>query len=141
MTDQYTSGAPVAEALDDYGREQGQGWITFAGIMILTLGVLNGIWGIAAIGRSSFFVADTKLVFDDIRTWGWIMLIVGIVQVLVGLGVFVRNQAARWVGVAIAGLNLVAALTSIRAYPFWALVVIALDVLVIYGLTAYGRRL
>ncbi|HSD81467.1 MAG TPA: hypothetical protein VLB47_12415 [Solirubrobacteraceae bacterium] len=124
-----------------YGRDQGEGWISFAGIMIIVLGVLNLIWGIAAIGRSSFFVADTKIVFDDVRTWGWIMLIVGIVQLLVGFGIFARNQAARWAGVAIAGLNLIAALASIRAYPFWALVVIGIDVLVIYGLTAYGARL
>jgi hypothetical protein len=124
-----------------YGQDQGEGWVTFAGIMIMVLGVLNIIWGIAAIGRSSFFVVNTKIIFDDVRTWGWIMLIVGIVQLLVGLGIFARNQAARWAGVAIAGLNLVAALASIRAYPFWALVVIGIDVVVIYGLTAYGGRL
>jgi hypothetical protein len=115
--------------------------MTFAGIMIIVLGVLNLIWGIAAIGRSSFFVVNTKIIFDDVKTWGWIMLIVGVVQLVVGLGIFTRNQAARWAGVGIAGLNLIAALASIRAYPFWALVVIGIDVAVIYGLTAYGHRL
>jgi hypothetical protein len=124
-----------------YNRDQGEGWVTFAGIMIIVLGVLNLIWGITAIGKSSFFVSDTKIVFDNVKTWGWIMLFVGIIQLLVGFGIFARNQAARWAGVAIASLNLVAALASIRAYPFWALVVIAIDVLVIYGLTAYGGRL
>lgn len=124
-----------------YSQNQGEGWVTFAGIMIVVLGVLNLIWGIAAIGRSSFFVVNTKIVFDDVKTWGWIMLIVGIIQLLVGFGVFARNQAARWAGVGIAALNLVAALASIRAYPFWALVVIAIDVVVIYGLTAYGGKL
>ena len=124
-----------------YSRDQGEGWMTFAGIMIIVLGVLNLIWGIAAIGRSSFFVVDTKIIFDDVRTWGWITLIIGVVQLFVGLGIFSRNQAARWAGVGIAGLNLIAALASIRAYPFWALVVIGIDVAVIYGLTAYGQRL
>ena len=124
-----------------YNQDQGEGWVTFAGIMIIVLGVLNVIWGIAAIGRSSFFVSDTKIVFHDVKTWGWIMLFVGIIELLVGFGIFARNQAARWAGVLIAGLNLIAALASIRAYPFWALVVVAIDVLVIYGLTAYGGRL
>jgi len=123
-----------------YGQEQGEGWLTFAGIMIIVLGVLNLIWGIAAIGKSSFFVGSTKLIFHDLKTWGWIMLFVGILQILAGFGVFARNQAARWFGVAVAGLNLVAALTSINAYPFWGLTVVLIDVLVIYGLTAYGGR-
>jgi hypothetical protein len=124
-----------------YEARNGEGWVTFAGIMIVVLGTLNIIWGIAAIDRSGFFVGDTKLIFDDIRTWGWIVLIIGGLQVLAGLGIFARNQLARWFGVAVAALNLIAALTSIGAYPFWALVIIGIDVLVIYGLAAYGYRL
>ena len=58
-----------------------------------------------------------------------------------GFGIFARNQLARWFGVAVAAVNLIAALTSIEAYPFWALVVVGIDVLVIYGLAAYGDRL
>jgi len=124
-----------------YDRNPGESWITFAGILIVVLAVVNVIWGIAAISKSAFFVGDTKLIFDNIKTWGWIMLLVGLVQFLVGLGVFSRNQGARWAGVGIASLNLIAAMSSISAYPFWALVVIGLDILVIYGLAAYGSRL
>jgi hypothetical protein len=58
-----------------------------------------------------------------------------------GFGIFARNQRARWFGVAVAAVNLIAALTSIEAYPFWALVIVGIDVLVIYGLAAYGDRL
>jgi len=97
-----TTGGCYVTGQSAYGQDQGEGWITFAGIMIVVLGVLNLIWGIAAIGRSSFFVGSTKLVFDDVKTWGWIMLFVGILQILAGFGVFARNQAARWFGVAIA---------------------------------------
>jgi hypothetical protein len=61
--------------------------------------------------------------------------------VLAGFGIFARNQLARWCGVAVAAVNLIAALTSIEAYPFWALVIVGIDVLVIYGLAAYGDRL
>jgi hypothetical protein len=124
-----------------YGTRTGEGWLTFAGIMIIVLGTLNIIWGIAAIDRSGFFVGETKLIFDDIRTWGWIILIIGALQVLAGFGIFARNQFARWFGVAVAAVNLIAALTSISAYPFWALVIIGIDVLVIYGLAAYGDPL
>jgi hypothetical protein len=58
-----------------------------------------------------------------------------------GFGILARNQLARWFGVAVAAVNLIAALTSIEAYPFWALVIVGIDVLVIYGLAAYGDRL
>jgi hypothetical protein len=124
-----------------YGERSGEGWLTFAGIMIIVLGTLNIIWGIAAIDRSGFFVGDTKLIFDNLRTWGWIILILGGLQVVAGLGIFARNQLARWFGIAVAALNLIGALTSINAYPLWALVIIGIDVLVIYGLAAYGYRL
>jgi hypothetical protein len=124
-----------------YGARSGEGWLAFAGIMIIVLGTLNIIWGIAAIDRSGFFVGETKLIFDDLRTWGWIVLIIGGLQVLAGFGIFARNQLARWFGVAVAAVNLIAALTSIEAYPFWALVIIGIDILVIYGLSAYGDRL
>lgn len=124
-----------------YGARTGEGWLTFAGIMIIVLGTLNIIWGIAAIDRSGFFVGETKLIFDDLRTWGWIVLIIGGLQVLAGFGIFIRNQLARWFGVAVAAVNVIAALASIEAYPFWALVIVGIDILVIYGLAAYGDRL
>jgi hypothetical protein len=132
---------PAVATESGYHARSGEGWLTFAGIMMIVLGTLNLIWGIAAIDRSGFFVGETKLIFDDLRTWGWITLILGALQVLAGLGIFSRNQLARWFGVAVAAVNLVGALASINAYPLWALVVIGIDVLVIYGLAAYGDRL
>jgi hypothetical protein len=77
-----------------YGARSGEGWLTFAGIMIIVAGTLNVIWGIAAIDRSGFFVGETKLIFDDLRTWGWIVVIIGGLQVLAGFGVFARNHLA-----------------------------------------------
>ncbi len=130
MTDQTASG-PSA----------GHGWLTFAGIMVIIVGVLNIIWGIAAIDQSSFFVGDTKLVFHDVKTWGWIILLLGILEVFAGFGIFARNQAARWFGIIIAGLSLIASLTSIDAYQTWGLAVVGIDILIIYGLAAHGHRL
>ena len=118
----------------------GGGWPLFAGILILIAAALNIIDGIAAIGNSSFFIGDAKYVFSDLNTWGWIILCIGVVQGLAALGIFVGNQLARWVGVLFASLNAIAQLLFIPSYPFFALAVFALDILVIYGLVAHGHE-
>jgi len=99
------------------------------------------IEGVAAIDKAHFFVANTSYVFGDLKTWGWVMLLIGVVQLLVGFGVFTRNQLARWSGVFILTLNAVAQMLMMPAYPFWSLCVFALDILAVYGLIAYGDRL
>jgi hypothetical protein len=124
-----------------YEDERGSGWIIFAGALLLTLATLNVIDGIAAIGRSHFFVANAHYVFGDLRTWGWVALCLGVLQGLVGLGVFVKNQFARWTGVVVLGLGAIAALLMMPAYPVWSLCIFAIDILAIYGLVAYGARI
>ena len=119
---------------------EGGGWITFAGVMLIVVAILNIIDGIAAIGNSSFFIGDAKYVFSDLNTWGWIILCIGVIQGLAALGIFVGNQLARWVGVLFASLNAIAQLLFIPSYPFFALAVFALDILVIYGLVAHGHE-
>jgi hypothetical protein len=123
--------------LTDYPPE-GSGWVLFAGIMILTVGVLNIIWGIAAIDRSGFFLEDTRFIFSDLRTWGWIILILGGLQLAAAFSVWAGGSYGRWFGIASAVCNAIAALLSIPAYPFWSLAIFAVDILVIYGLAAYG---
>ena len=117
---------------------EGSGWVLFAGIMIMMVGVLNIIWGIAAIDRSSFFVQDAKYVFSDLRTWGWIILVLGALQLAAAFSIWAGGSFGRWFGIATATVNAIAALLSIPAYPFWSLAIFAIDVLVIYGLAAYG---
>ena len=117
---------------------EGSGWVLFAGIMIMMVGVLNIIWGIAAIDRSSFFVQDAKYVFSDLRTWGWIILVLGGLQFAAAFSIWAGGSIGRWFGIAAATVNAIAALLSIPAYPFWSLAIFAIDVLVIYGLAAYG---
>jgi len=112
--------------------------VLFAGIMLAMVGVLNAIYGIAAIGDSSFFVADTKYILSGLNTWGWILLILGALQILAAFSVWSGGGYGRWFGIAVASLNAIAALMAIPAYPFWSLCVFAVDVLVIYGLAAYG---
>jgi hypothetical protein len=124
----------------EYEKARGSGWVMFAVMMLMLLGTLNFIEGIAAVGNSHFFVGNAEYVFGDLNTWGWIVLFLSLGQGLVGLGVVLRNQFARWTGVAIASLNAIAQLLFIPAYPFWSLALFSLDILVIYGLIAYGSR-
>jgi hypothetical protein len=119
---------------------KGAGWITFAGIMIILVAILNMIDGIAAISNSKFFVANAKYVFSDLNTWGWIVLTLGVLQLLVGFGIWAGNQLARWVGILVVSLNAIAQLLFLPAYPFWSLSIFTIDVLVLYGLAAYGGR-
>ena len=133
--------APVRGAKStDYDEPRGLGLVFFAAIMLLVVGIFNVIDGIAAIANSHVFVANAHYVFGDLRAWGWVVLILGLLQLLAGGGVMVGNQAARWFGIAVIGLNLVAQLFFIPAYPFWALTIIAIDVFALYGLCVYGSR-
>ncbi len=130
----YTSSGIAEDA-------QGSGWLAFAGILMLIVGTLNSIEGIAAIGNAHFFVANARYIAGDLNAWGWTVLILGIAQILIGLGVMARNQLARWTGVAALGLNAIAQLMFIPAYPFWSLAIFAIDILALYGLVAYGDKL
>ena len=132
------TGTPSSTERGGEWREEGSGWVLFAGIMIVTVGILNLIYGIAAIGDSSFFVAGQKFILSGLNTWGWVMLVLGVGQILAAFSIWAGNSFGRWFGIACAMLNAIAALLAIPAYPFWSLVVIGIDILVIYGLAAYG---
>ena len=119
---------------------QGGGLIFFASVMLVILGFFNLIYGIAAIANSHVFVANAHYVFGNLRTWGWITLIIGVLQLLAAAGVVMGNQPARWFAVAVLGLNAIDQMFFIPAYPFWSLVIIAADVVALYALCVYGSR-
>src|SRR5262245_54133444 len=122
--------------------EQGRGYglILFASILLLVIGCFNLIEGIAAVANSHVFVAHAHYVFGDLRTWGWITLILGGLQLLAAAGILAGNQAARWLAVAVIVLNAIDQMFFIPAYPFWSLLIIAMNVVALYGLCAYGSR-
>ena len=124
----------------DTGRGEGYGMVVFAAVLLGMLGLFNLIDGIAAIARSSVFIGNAHFVFGDLRTWGWVALILGGLQVIVSLGVLAGNQIARWTGVALIGLNSIGQMFFVPAYPFWSLMIIAVDVVALWGLCAYGSR-
>ena len=114
--------------------------VVFAWVLLLILGVFNLIDGIAAVARSHVFTSNAHYVFGDLKTWGWTVLIIGALQLLAALGIMSGNQAARWLGVALLGLDALAQMMFIPAYPIWALLIIAGDVAALYGLCVYGGR-
>jgi hypothetical protein len=116
----------------------GHGWLTFAGILVLIAGVLDVIWGIAAIDQAHFFAANANYVISDLNVWGWVSLVIGALLIVAGFGIFRGSQWAIWTGIAFVSLNVITQMLSIPAYPFWALALIALDILALYGLVAHG---
>jgi len=108
--------------------------------VLAVVGFFNLLYGIAAVANSHVFVANAHYVIGDLRAWGWTTLILGGLQLLAAGGVLAGNQLARWFGVAVVGLSAVAMMFFIPAYPLWALVIIAVDVVALYGLCAYGSR-
>lgn len=139
MADEYSS-ASASGSTVRRGPDQGAGWLVFAGTMLAIIGILNIVYGIAAIDDANFYVADVNYVISDLNTWGWIILIIGIVQFCAAFSIWAGTEWGRWVGVASASLNAIAQLMFIPSYPFLSLAIFAIDVLIIYGLLAYGGR-
>src|SRR5580693_316361 len=121
-------------------RVEGHGLLIFASVLLMVLGVFNLLDGIAAVARSHVFIANAHYVVGDLRTWGWVVLILGALQVLGGIGILTGNQFARWFGVAVVALNAFGQFFFIPAYPFWSLTIIAVDMVALYALCVYGSR-
>ena len=119
---------------------RGFGLVIFAAVLLGLVGFFNLIDGIAAIANSHVFVANAHYVFANLRTWGWITLIIAVLQVLAAAGVVAGNQLARWFGVAVLGLSAIDQMFFLPAYPFWSLTIIAVDIVALWGLCAYGSR-
>ena len=112
----------------------------FAASMLGLAGIIGVIHGIVTATKSSFYVSGSRYVFSGPSTWGWIMIIVGVITIFASFGVFRGAQWARYYGIGIASLQALVQLLSIQAYPFWSLCIFALDVLVVYGLAVYGGK-
>jgi hypothetical protein len=124
------------------GRTGWTGWIAFAGVMMIISGGLNALYGLIAAVNDEWVVWTNRAsLYLDLSQWGWVHMIVGLVMVLAGIGVFSGNILARSVGVVVAALSLISNFLFIPAYPLWALIVITIDVLVIWALTAHGKEM
>ena len=125
----------------------GHGWKIFAGIMVILVGVFNVIDGLRAITNASqitsrFPNGNVQLpLTNNVKNWGWLVLIIGVIMILAGFLIFSGNMFGRIVGVTIAGLNAIVQLSYLDHNSFWSFTMILVDILIIYGLVAHGGRL
>jgi len=118
---------------------RGLGRAIFAAVFLMIGGVLNVIYGIAGISKSHVFTTNAHYVFGHLRTWGWVTLIVGIIEILASLSLFGGGGFGRWFGIFAGALAAIAALLAIPAYPLLAIAIFALSLWIIHGLVVYGE--
>jgi hypothetical protein len=116
------------------------GWLAFAGIVAFVAGIFNVIDGLVALLRNDYYLVTSQdiLVFN-FTAWGWIWVILGLLQIAVGAGIIAGYQWARTTGVVMAVLAAIGQLAFLRAFPVWSVIVIALCMLLVYALTARPR--
>lgn len=124
----------------DYDRSRGYGLVAFASVVLAVVGFFNLLDGIAAISRSHVFVANAHYVIGNLRAWGWVVMILGILMLVAAGGVLTGNPLARWFGVVVVGLNAIGQMFFLVSYPFWSILIIIIDVVVLYALCAYDSR-
>jgi hypothetical protein len=133
---------PAASRSEREASGWASGFILFAALMMIMAGVWQGLAGLIAIFENEFYVATRNYLFEfDATTWGWIHLLVGVIVGLAGLGLLAGQTWARVVGITLAVLSAIANFLFIPYYPFWSMLIIALDVFVIWALAVHGRAL
>ncbi len=116
----------------------GSGWLIFAAVIIFIAGFHNLIYGIAALRNYAVLItANDTVIYQDLDFWGWLLVCMGIVQIGTAAAILTGKLWARWLGIAMCGLNAIAQLAFLAIFPLWSIVAIALDVFVIYALTSY----
>jgi len=120
---------------------RGAGSAVFAAILLLMAGTLNIIYGFGAVGDAHFFTdSGSHYVFSSLHGWGWITVILGVIQLTAGFSLFAGGTYGRVIGIVAATLGAIGALLSIGgAYPFWSLGVFAICIIVIHGLAVLGE--
>ena len=118
----------------------GYGLVLFAAVLLFVLGCFNMIQGIAAVANLNVFHAHAHYVFANLTTWGWFTAILGALQLVAAAGVLAANQMFRWFAVVVIALNAIDQMFFIPAYPFWSLIIIAMDVVALWALLAHGSR-
>jgi hypothetical protein len=115
------------------------GWIGFAAIMMIIMGMFSAIEGLVALFNRNYYLVgpDNVLVFD-LTSWGWIHLIFGILVTITGIALFSGATWARWVTVGLAAVDAVVQLAFIGIYPLWSMIVIAFCVIVIWAIVVHG---
>jgi hypothetical protein len=133
---------------DSYSRGSRQtsglavGFITFAAIMMIMVGLFQALQGLVAIFENEFFVATRNYLFKlDATSWGWIHLVIGLLVAFAGFGLLSGRTWARAAAIALAVLSAIANFLFVPYYPFWSLLIITLNIFVIWAVAAHGGDL
>lgn len=119
-----------------------RGWITFTSVMLIIVGLFQGVEGLVAIVNDDYYLAagDDLIVSLDHTAWGWVHLLLAVVIAGAGIGVLLGQLWARVVGILVAALSATANVAFLAAYPVGTTIIIAIDVVVIYALTVHGQE-
>ena len=124
--------------------EKGEGWLFFAFVILVIVGFFNVVLGLTMVAGDNIYVTardSGTVVIGSINGWGWVIFILGILEVIAGFGVLVRSQAARWFGIVMATLAALGHLPVLfGSKPIYSFLVVIMSILVIYGLAQYGGR-
>ena len=119
---------------------RGAGSAVFAAILLVVAGTLNIIYGFGALDDANVFVNDTRLIFSNLNTLGWVLIILGVIQLTAGFSLFGGGTYGRVIGIAAATLGAIGALLAVGGtYPFWSLGIFAICVIVLHGLIVLGE--
>ena len=119
---------------------RGTGRVVFAGVLLLMVGIINLIYGFGALDDANIFVGDTRFVLDNLNTLGWVLIIVGAVQLTGGFSLLAGHSYGRTIGIIAGSLGAINALFSIGgAYPWWSLAIFVLCIYVVHGLIVFGE--
>jgi hypothetical protein len=120
---------------------RGVGRVVFAAVVLLIVGTINIIYGIGALDDANIFVNDKRFVLDNLNTLGWVLIILGVIQLTGGFSLMAGNTYGRWIGIIGGSLGVIGALLSIGGnYPWWSLAVFFLCVYVVHGILVYGEE-
>lgn len=119
---------------------RGAGSAVFAAILLVVAGTINIIYGIGALDDANIFVNDQRLILDNLNTYGWVLIILGVIQLTAGFSLFGGGTYGRVIGIAAATIGAIGALLGVGgAYPFWSLGIFAICLIVIHGLVVLGE--
>jgi len=119
---------------------RGAGRATFAAVLLLIAGTLNIIYGIGALDSANIFVNDTRYIFTNLNTMGWVLIVLGVIQLTGGFSLMAGNTYGRVIGIVGASLGAIGALLSIGGDdPWWSLAIFALCIYIISGISVLGE--
>ena len=119
---------------------RGTGRVVFAATLLLIVGTLNILYGFGALDDANIFVGDTRFILDNLNTLGWVLIVLGVVQLIAGFSLMAGNTFGRVIGIIAGSLGAISALLSVGgAFPWWSLAIFALCIYVVHGLIVFGE--